>query len=71
MREKSDPIAGTDDVIDLGEFGFSAFDDGSVNDVESSLSQVGSDAVIDLGGGNQITILGVNVGDLHANDFFV
>jgi len=58
--------AATDDVIRL--FGFGA----AVNtfaEVIALASQVGADTVIDFGGGNSITLEGVAVGSLHADDF--
>ena len=62
-----DFVAGkrTDDVIDLtGESAVSTF-----ADVQSLASQVGADTVIDFGGGDSITLLGVNIGDLVKDDF--
>jgi len=57
--------AGSDDVIELLSItGFNSF-----ADVQAAASQVGSTTVIDLGGDDQITLLGVNVGDLHQDDF--
>lgn len=57
--------AGTDDSIDLtGEPAVN-----SLADVLALATQVGSDTVSDLGAGDSITLLGVNVGDLHDNDF--
>ena len=32
-------------------------------------SQVGSDVVINFGGGNSITLVNVTLGSLHADDF--
>ena len=61
--------AATDDVIDVTAFGFTAFDDGSVNDIESALMDSGSDVILDLGGGNQVTIQGVNKANLDSDDF--
>ncbi len=59
--------AGTDDVIDLtGESAVSTF-----ADVQSYAIPMGADTVIDFGGGDSITLLGVNVGDLHADDFML
>ncbi len=63
--------AGTDDVIDVSAFGFSAFDDGSLNDLESALTNSGANVILDLGGGNQVQINGVNIGDLDADDFMI
>ena len=57
--------AGSDDVIELLSItGFNSF-----ADVQAAASQSGSSTVIDLGGDDQITLLGVNVGDLHQDDF--
>ena len=63
--------AATDDVIDVTAFGFTAFDDGSVNDVESALADSGGDVILDLGGGDQVTIQGVNKAALDSDDFNV
>jgi len=41
----------------------------SFADILAAASQVGADTVIDLGGGDQITLLGVDVGALAADDF--
>ena len=41
------------------------FDDLKAN----NLRQVGDDALLDFGGGNSVTLLGVDVDDLSANDF--
>jgi hypothetical protein len=54
------------DVLVFTGFG-AAFDD--ISDVAANSSQVGADVVIDLGGGNSLTLLGVNLIDLEANDF--
>lgn len=59
------PGAGSDDVIQL--VSITGFDD--FTDVESAASQVGSDTVIDLGGDNQIILLGIRTDDIHADDF--
>ena len=57
--------AGSQDVVELNSIaGFTSF-----ANVQAAASQVGLDTVIDLGGGNQITLLGINVGDLHQDDF--
>lgn len=49
------PGASTDDVLDVeGAF---------------TTSQVGNDTVIEYGLGDSITLLGVNLADLHADDF--
>ncbi len=57
--------AGTDDVIDVSGVGGI----GDFADVQAAASLVGADTVIDFGGGDTITILGVDPGDLHADDF--
>ena len=55
--------SGPGDVIDLtGSSAVNTFSD-------LQASQVGDDAVIDLGQGDSITLLGVNPGDLHQDDF--
>jgi Ca2+-binding RTX toxin-like protein len=54
------------DVVELHGFG-AAFDD--FTDVQAAASQVGGDTVIDLGGGNSVTLTGILVGDLSASDF--
>jgi len=57
--------AATDDTIDLT--GTSAVSD--FEDVQSIASQVGNHTVIDFEGSDSITLLGINVGDLHQDDF--
>ena len=56
--------AGSDDVIDLSACGFHSFEE-----LMTHLSQVGSDAVLSLGGKNQIVLQGVSVGSLAVDDF--
>jgi Ca2+-binding RTX toxin-like protein len=57
--------AGTQDVIQLLTIlGFDEF-----TDIQAAASQMGVDTLIDLGGGNQITLMGVLANDLHADDF--
>ncbi|MEM9619537.1 MAG: calcium-binding protein, partial [Pseudomonadota bacterium] len=58
--------AGSEDVITLNGFG-AAFD--AFSDVQAAASQAGNDVVIDLGGGDTITLLNRLVGDLHQDDF--
>jgi len=58
--------AGSDDAIRLFGFG-AAFD--TFAEVIAASSQVGADTMIDFGGGNSITLTGVAVGSLHADDF--
>ena len=58
--------AGTDDVIRLQGYG-AAFDEFS--EVMSAASQVGANVVIDFGGGDTITLLGVTLASLDADDF--
>jgi hypothetical protein len=57
--------AGSDDVIQL--LSINGFDD--FTDVELAANQVGNATLIDLGAGNQITLLGVQEVQLHADDF--
>ncbi|WP_375205022.1 CARDB domain-containing protein [Hyphococcus sp.] len=58
--------AGTDDVIDLSSFD-GVFDDFA--DVVAAASDVSGDVVIDLGGGHSIALAGVQVSQLHSEDF--
>ena len=54
-------------MIDLqGVSGLNSF-----ADVEARWSQVGSDVVIDLGGGDTLTLQNQNIADLHQNDFLI
>jgi VCBS repeat-containing protein len=56
--------AGTEDVIDL-----LAFDSTAARAAVANATQVGSDTVIDLGGDQTLTLLGISVANLHADDF--
>jgi Ca2+-binding RTX toxin-like protein len=60
--------AGSDDVIDLQALpGFDTF-----ADVQAAITDDGfGNSVIDLGGGNQITLIGVTESALHADDFLL
>jgi fibronectin-binding autotransporter adhesin len=59
--------AGTADVLDLTAFGFADF-----TDLLNSASQVVGDTVIDLDGvDDSVTLLGINVGNLDADDFLI
>ncbi len=58
--------AGSDDAIRLFNMG-PAFD--TFAEVLAAASDVGGDAVIDFGGGDQILLQSVTVSDLHTNDF--
>ncbi len=60
------PGAASDDLISMGVAGFATF-----ADVQAAATQVGADTVIDFGGGDSITLLGVTATDLHVNDFFI
>ena len=57
--------AGTDDAIDLSAIGTVS----NLADLLDNSSVVGSDLNIDLGGGDQLTLIGVNASDLHEDDF--
>ena len=63
--------AGTDDVINVSAFGFSAFDDGTLNDVESALTQVGANGRLQLDADDVLILTGVDITDLRADDFIV
>ena len=54
------------DVVDLTAFGVSDF-----TTLQSSMSQVGADVLIDLGGGDTLTLVGTQLGDLEASDFLI
>ena len=56
--------AGSEDVIDV-----SAFTHSSLSDILSVASQDSTDVVIDLDGGTSVRLLGVNLADLHEDDF--
>ncbi len=59
------PGAGTDDRLDFS--GHSAV--GSLGDVQAAATYDGVKTVIDLGGGDSVTLIGVDVADLHQDDF--
>ncbi len=58
--------AASDDVILISGYG-STFD--SFSEVLAAASDNGVDTVIDFGGGDSITLVGVLVSQLHADDF--
>jgi Ca2+-binding RTX toxin-like protein len=58
--------AATDDVIDLRSFTFA-----DVSEVLALATDNGTDTVIDFGGGNRLTLLGVTEAQLHADDFLL
>jgi T5SS/PEP-CTERM-associated repeat protein len=58
--------AGTADVLDFTAFGFADF-----ADVLNSANQDVADTVIDLDGDDSVTLLGINVGNLDADDFLI
>ncbi|MFO1376881.1 MAG: putative Ig domain-containing protein [Steroidobacteraceae bacterium] len=62
-------FAVAEDVIDLS--GVTNPDWTSFADVQAHTTQIGSDAVIDFGGGNTITLVGVAAASLTAADFQV
>ncbi|MGV6803651.1 MAG: hypothetical protein ACWA49_05540 [Ruegeria sp.] len=53
-------------MIRLSGYG-AAFD--SFSDVQAAATQVGADVLIDLGGGDSITLLATTLGNLVADDF--
>lgn len=57
---------GSEDLIDLSAFGLSDF-----SDVQSRASNVGADVIIDLGNGDDITLLQLQVAQLHQDDFLL
>lgn len=58
--------AASEDVIKLIAFG-TAFD--SFAEVIAASAQAGADVVIDFGGGDTLTLIGVTLGSLHTDDF--
>jgi hypothetical protein len=56
--------AGTDDVINLGAYGFSSF-----AQVMTHASQSGADVVLNLGGKDKIVLQDVTLAQLHPDDF--
>ena len=58
--------AGTDDVLDVTDFGFANF-----AAIIAAASQVGANTVLALDGDDGITLIGVSIGDLHADDFLI
>jgi Ca2+-binding RTX toxin-like protein len=58
-----DFVAGTD-KIDLTAIGFASY-----QDVINATHDVGGNAVIDLGNGDQVTLTGVTTAQLHSGDF--
>ena len=66
LAKERNPAA-SDDVIDLtGVTGLTGF-----TDVQTAASQVGADTLIDFSGGNQITLVGVDVTTLNPDDFLI
>ena len=57
--------ASTDDVINLADVTSLT----NFTDVTSAATDVGSDVVIDLGGGSTLTLTGVLTADLDSTDF--
>mgnify|MGYP000157994146 CR=1 FL=1 len=57
--------AGTDDAIDMA--GVTALN--SFADVQAAASQVGADVLIDMGGGDSVSLIGVDLADFHQDDF--
>ncbi|WP_425410227.1 Ig-like domain-containing protein [Hyphococcus sp.] len=58
--------AGSEDVIQLLVFG-TAFD--TFAEVMAASNQNGADVIIDFGGGDTITLVNTNLGELHEDDF--
>jgi Ca2+-binding RTX toxin-like protein len=52
------------DIINLIGFGYTG-----LADVLAHTAQTGEDLIINMGGGDSITLAGVNVASLHADDF--
>ncbi|MEM7289032.1 MAG: calcium-binding protein, partial [Pseudomonadota bacterium] len=63
--------AGTEDQVDLSSFGFTAFDNGGVNDVQSLLSQSGANVLLNFGGGDSILFTSQTVANFDDDDFII
>lgn len=61
-----DAGASVSDVLDLRTWGF-----GDFSEVTDLATDVGADMTINFGGGNTLTLIGVNKADLVANDFLL
>jgi VCBS repeat-containing protein len=59
-------VAGNQDMIDFAGFGFT-----DVASVLTHVVQTGADTVIDLGGGNVLTLAGFTAANFGVDDFFV
>jgi len=57
--------ANSNDIIQL--LSINGFNDFS--DIQKAASQVNNNTIIDMNGDDQITLIGINPGDLHADDF--
>lgn len=57
---------GTGDVLDVSSFGFA-----SEADAIAAATQIGADTVIQLDIDDSLTLLGVNAGNLHDDDFLI
>jgi hypothetical protein len=58
--------AATDDRIDVSDFG-AAFD--TLAEIQAAATDNGANTTIDFGGGDTLTLLNVNKGNLHDDDF--
>ena len=59
--------AGSEDVLNL--YGVSGL--GGFAAVQAAASQVGDDTLLDFGGGDTVTLIGVDVASLHEDDFLI
>lgn len=58
--------AGSDDVIDVSDFGFTDF-----ADLLAATNDSGADTVITLDGDDSVTLIGVQEANLHEDDFLL
>ncbi|MBT5945357.1 MAG: choice-of-anchor C family protein, partial [Rhodospirillaceae bacterium] len=58
--------AGTDDRIDVSDFGFT-----DLADLLTATNDVGADTVITLDGNDSLTLIGVQMAELHEDDFIL
>jgi len=58
--------AGSDDVIDITDFGFADF-----AELLAATNDSGADTVITLDGDDSLTLIGVQEANLHEDDFLI
>ena len=59
------------DLISISALNFSAFDDGTENDLQSAMTQIGTDILIELDADNSVTLLNLQLASLDEGDFII